>query len=100
MVEAAAFFSDMNGGILEDPRVRVVPTDGRNYIMATPHRYDLIISEPSNPWIAGVASLFTKEFYAVAKGKLQPNGIFAQWIHNYSMSPDDFRMVFKTFGAA
>lgn len=100
MVEAAAFFSDINGGILEDPRVRVVPTDGRNYIMATPHRYDLIISEPSNPWIAGVASLFTKEFYAVAKGKLQPNGIFAQWIHNYSMSPDDFRMVFKTFGEA
>ena len=98
MAEAAAFFSDVNGRILEDSRVRVVPTDGRNYIMATPRLYDLIVSEPSNPWIAGVASLFTKEFYAVAKGKLKPEGIFAQWIHDYSMSPDDFRMVLRTFG--
>lgn len=98
MAEAAAFFPDLNGKILEDPRVRLIPTDGRNYIMATPHLYDLIISEPSNPWIAGVAGLFTKEFYAVAKQKLKPNGILAQWIHNYSMSPNDFRMVLRTFG--
>lgn len=98
MAEAAAFFHELNGRILEDPRVRLIPTDGRNYIMATPHFYDLIISEPSNPWIAGVASLFTKEFYGVAKEKLKPNGIFAQWIHYYSMSPDDFRMVLRTFG--
>jgi len=100
MAEAAAFFSDINGKILQDPRVRIIPTDGRNYMMATPHPYDLIISEPSNPWIAGVASLFTKDFYAVTKEKLKPSGIFAQWIHNYSMSPDDFRMVLRTFGEA
>ncbi|MGH7772639.1 MAG: fused MFS/spermidine synthase [Candidatus Binatia bacterium] len=98
MVEAAAFFKDINGKILEDPRVRIIPTDGRNYMMATPRLYDLIISEPSNPWIAGIASLFTKDFYAVTKKKLKPDGIFAQWIHNYSMSPDDFRMVLRTFG--
>ena len=98
MAEAAAFFGDANGKILEDPRVRIIPTDGRNYMVATPHQYDLIISEPSNPWIAGVASLFTEEFYAVTKKKLKPHGIFAQWFHNYSMSPDDFRMVLRTFG--
>ncbi|MEK6613622.1 MAG: tetratricopeptide repeat protein, partial [Candidatus Binatota bacterium] len=62
-----------------------------------PRLYDLIISEPSNPWIAGVASLFSREFYTVAKGKLKTNGILAQWIHYYSMSPDDFRMVLRTF---
>lgn len=98
MVQAAHFFSAKNGNILQDPRVRIIPTDGRNYMMATPRLYDLIISEPSNPWIAGIASLFTREFYAVAKKKLQSDGIFAQWIHNYSMSPDDFRMVLRTFG--
>jgi spermidine synthase len=97
MVEAAKFFKEPNGAILEEPRVRIIPTDGRNYIMAAPHLYDLIISEPSNPWIAGVASLFTKDFYAVAKEKLAPDGIFAQWMHNYSMSPDDFRMGLRTF---
>jgi len=98
MVQAAAFFEDQNGKILSDPRVRVIPTDGRNYAMATPQLYDIIISQPSNPWIAGIASLFTKEFYAVARNKLKPQGIFAQWIHTYSMSPDDFRMVLRTFG--
>jgi spermidine synthase len=97
VVEAAKFFKEKNGDILSDPRVRVIASDGRNYMLATPHLYDLIISEPSNPWIAGIANLFTKEFYEVAKGKLKPGGVFAQWIHNYSMSPDDFRMVFRTF---
>ncbi|MBI4523661.1 MAG: fused MFS/spermidine synthase [Deltaproteobacteria bacterium] len=100
MVEAAKFFGEKNGKILEDSRVRIIPTDGRNYMMATPRFYDLIISEPSNPWLAGVASLFTRDFYAVAKRKLKPDGLFAQWIHNYSMSPDDFRMVLRTFAEA
>jgi spermidine synthase len=100
MTEAAAFFEKKIGGILKDPRVKIIPSDGRNYMLATPQLYDLIISEPSNPWIAGIASLFTADFYAVAKQKLNPAGIFAQWIHVYSMSPDDFRMVLRTFGAA
>ena len=100
MVEASAFFGDLNSDILQDPRVRLIFTDARNYIMATPKRYDIIISEPSNPWIAGIANLYTREFYQVAKSKLQQDGIFAQWFHNYSMSVDDFRMVFRTFGEA
>ncbi len=100
MVEAAAFFKAKIGNILEDPRVKIIPSDGRNYMLAVPELYDLIISEPSNPWIAGIASLFTQDFYAVAKRKLKPGGVFAQWIHDYSMSPDDFRMVLRTFAEA
>jgi len=98
MAEAARYFYEFNGNILDDPRVRLVFADGRNYILATPKLYDVITSEPSNPWIAGVANLYTREFYEVAKSKLRENGIFAQWFHNYSMSLDDFRMVFRTFG--
>src|SRR6266404_4371941 len=86
-----------HSGVLEDPRVRVIPTDGKNYILATPKYYDVITAEPSNPWIAGVANLYTREFYQVIKSKIKDDGIFAQWFHNYSMSPDDFRMVFRTF---
>jgi tetratricopeptide (TPR) repeat protein len=86
-----------HAGVLEDPRVRVIPTDGRNYILATPEHYDVITAEPSNPWIAGIANLYTREFYQVVKSKIKDDGIFAQWFHNYSMSPDDFRMVFRTF---
>jgi spermidine synthase len=100
MVEAAAFFGEKNGKILEDRRVRLIPSDGRNYLMAVPRRYDVIISEPSNPWIAGIASLFTRDFYATAREKLTPGGLFVQWLQNYSMSPDDFRMVLRTFTEA
>jgi spermidine synthase len=100
MVEAAKFFNDKNGKILADPRVRLIPTDGRNYILAIPKLYDVITAEPSNPWIAGIANLYTREFYEVVKSKLKEDGIFAQWFHNYSMSPDDFRMVFRTFAEA
>jgi spermidine synthase len=100
MREATKFFNDKNGKILENPKVRVIPTDGRNYILATPKVYDVIAAEPSNPWIAGIANLYTREFYSVVKSKLKPDGIFAQWFHNYSMSPDDFRMVFRTFAEA
>jgi spermidine synthase len=57
----------------------------------------VITAEPSNPWIAGIANLYTREFYQVIKSKIKDDGIFAQWFHNYSMSPDDFRMVFRTF---
>ncbi len=80
--------------------MRVIPTDGRNYILATPKYYDVITAEPSNPWIAGIANLYTREFYQVIKSKIKDDGIFAQWFHNYSMSPDDFRMVFRTFAEA
>jgi spermidine synthase len=100
MAKAAELFGEKNGRILDDPRVRLIPSDGRNYLMAVPRRYDLIISEPSNPWIAGIASLFTRDFYATARQKLNPDGIFVQWLQNYSMSPDDFRMVLHTFAEA
>ncbi len=86
-----------HSSVLEDPRVRVIPTDGRNYILATPEHYDVITAEPSNPWIAGIANLYTREFYQVVRSKIKDDGVFAQWFHNYSMSPDDFRMVFRTF---
>lgn len=89
-----------HSSVLEDPRVRVIPTDGRNYILATPELYDVITAEPSNPWIAGIANLYTREFYQVVRSKIKDDGIFAQWFHNYSMSPDDFRMVFRTFAEA
>ena len=100
MAEAASYFGEKNGRILNDARVRLIPSDGRNYLMAVPRRYDLIISEPSNPWIAGIASLFTRDFYATARQKLTPDGVFAQWLQNYSMSPEDFRMVLRTFAEA
>jgi hypothetical protein len=65
--------------------------------MASPKSYDLIISEPSNPWITGISNLFTDEFFKLAKSRLNPGGVMTQWFHTYSMSNTDLKIVLKTF---
>ncbi len=97
VIEGARFFAEKNGRIHEDPRVRFVHADGRNYLLAVRKQYDVIISEPSNPWIAGVGNLFTREYYQLARDKLAEGGVFGQWMQTYGMSPEDLRMVYRTF---
>ncbi len=100
VVETAHFFQKENRNVLADPRVRMIIADGRNFLMNAREPYDVIISEPSNPWIRGVATLFTREFFALAKSRLAPKGLMLQWIHGYSMAPEDLRMVVGTFRTA
>ncbi len=97
VLEASAYFAEANRHVLLDPRVHTVVADGRNFLFTTPRRYDVISSEPSNPWIGGLASLFSTEFFTAAKGRLRPGGIMIQWIHGYSMREADLRMVVNTF---
>jgi spermidine synthase len=100
VVEASQFFVQENRGVLRDSRVRVVIGDGRNFILASPKRYDVISSEPSNPWMAGVANLFSREFYRLAKQRLADDGIMVQWVHGYSLFPRDLKMILNTFRQA
>jgi spermidine synthase len=100
VVEASRFFRQLHGDVLEDPRVRTVIADGRNFLLTTPERYDVIISEPSNPWMSGLASLFSEEFFRLARERLRPGGIMVQWIQAYNIRPEDFRMVVNTFRSA
>ncbi|HET6142493.1 MAG TPA: fused MFS/spermidine synthase [Candidatus Acidoferrales bacterium] len=97
VVEAAPFLASLNRNVLLDPRVHVTFDDARNFLFTTRDRYDLIISEPSNPWIAGVATLFTREFYAAVHSRLTSDGLFVQWMQAYSLYPEDLKMVFATF---
>ncbi len=97
VVEAAPFLASLNRNVLLDPRVHVTFDDARNFLFTTREKYDLIISEPSNPWIAGVATLFTREFYAAVRARLAPDGVFVQWMQAYSLYPDDLRMLLATF---
>jgi spermidine synthase len=90
---AASRFSTINRKSYENPKVHMKYNDARNYMNTTSKQYDIIISEPSNPWIAGVASLFTAEFYDRAAQVLKPDGIFAQWVQLYELDPEDLRMV-------
>ena len=97
VISAAPLLTELNRNVLHDPRVHVTLDDARNFLFTTHERYDLIVSEPSNPWIAGVATLFTREFYRAAQARLVPGGALVQWLQAYSLYPDDLRMVLATF---
>ncbi|MBA4343093.1 MAG: spermine synthase [Methylibium sp.] len=86
MWEGAKLFNERNWRAYEDPRSKVHFEDARRFLGAGVEPYDVLISEPSNPWVSGVASLFTKEFYAIAKRHLKDDGLLIQWIHLYEMS--------------
>ena len=96
MVKAASYFKDVNHNILEDPKAHIILNDGRNHLLETKEKYDLIISEPSNPWISGVGSLYTTDFFKIAAAKLKPGGILCQWIHCYSLSSENLKMILNT----
>ncbi|HET6898900.1 MAG TPA: fused MFS/spermidine synthase, partial [Vicinamibacteria bacterium] len=97
VIEASRFFSVAQGRSLADPRFRLVVGDGRSFLRATAARYDVIISEPSNPWIQGMAALFSVEFFTQARERLRPRGIMLQWLQTYNLAPEDLRMVVATF---
>lgn len=96
VIRAAPFLEKLNRGVMDDPRLRLIFDDARNFLLTSRDEYDLIISEPSNPWIAGIATLFTDEFYAAVRRRLAPGGMFVQWVQSYSLAPDDLRMVIGT----
>jgi spermidine synthase len=97
MLEANRFWSGYNGHVLEDPRVQVRITDGRTMLQSASQPYDLIVSEPSNPWIAGVADLYTREFFSVCRERLTQDGVMIQWFHFYGVSEREVGMVFNSF---
>ncbi len=99
VVAASAFFGDDNRHVLDDRRTRLIVGDGRSHLLLSSARYDVIVSEPSNPWMAGVASLFTREFFEAARARLAPGGLLCQWAHIYDISPDDLRSIAATFRA-
>ncbi|HYV06201.1 MAG TPA: fused MFS/spermidine synthase, partial [Blastocatellia bacterium] len=77
VVEATRYFEDVNNRPLEDPRLRMVSNDGRNFIYTTNEKFDVIVSEPSNPWISGVANLFTLEYFKRGAERLKDDGLFS-----------------------
>ncbi len=99
VVEANRFFTTENNYALKDPRVKLIIGDGRNHISFGPNKYDVIISEPSNPWVSGISSLYTQENYKSALSKLNADGIYCQWFHSYQMSIEDYVMIMNTFAS-
>lgn len=96
-VTSSRYFEHVNNRPLNDPRLRVILDDARTVLRVNPARYDLIISEPSHPWVPGVANLFTREFLTLGRERLRDDGVFVQWLQIYQLSTDSMRSVLATF---
>ena len=99
VVAASDFFIPWNYDVLNNPKTELIIQDGRAHLALTDRKYDVIISEPSNPWMAGLATLFTREFMELARNRLNDGGIYVQWIHSYQMDWPTFALVGRTFAA-
>jgi len=95
MVEGARNFGRLNNLVYEDPRSRIYFDDAKTYFSSHHKKYDIIISEPSNPWVSGVAGLFSREFYRLVVRHLNENGLFVQWVQLYEIDTDLVASVFK-----
>ena len=85
MIEGSRVFLPANRRTFEDPRSEIVIDDAKSYFASAHRRFDLIMSEPSNPWVSGVSGLFTTEFYGRVRQYLTDDGVFGQWLHVYEL---------------
>ena len=98
MAQAARGFAPRNSGAFADPRGTIVIDDAKGFFSTHARRYDLIVSEPSNPWVSGVASLFTREFYRRIRPHLNPGGVLVQWFQLYEIDASLVATVMRALG--
>jgi spermidine synthase len=99
VIGASGFFRSVNHDVLEDSRVNLFVEDGRTFLRYGKGQYDVIVSEPSNPWIAGISSLFTIEYYETIQRRLRPGGVFCQWIQFYELSDETLAVMLHTLAS-
>ena len=90
-------FARSNHRVMYDPRVRARAADAAQWLRGSAETYDAIVSEPSNPWVAGMSELFTEEFFAAARARLRPGGVMGAWFHAYSTDGETVASVVETF---
>ena len=92
--------SPVNRDVLKNAKVRVSIGDAREWLLTSRDTYDIIFSEPSNPYRAGVSSLFTRDFYRAVRARLAPGGIFLQWLQAYEVDSETVRTLYATLSSA
>lgn len=95
--KASSYFLDINHHVLDDPRVNIDFTDGRNKVLASSEKYDVILSDSIHPRFSGNGSLYTYEYYQLLKERLNLGGVVSQWLPFYSLTPENFKMIIKSF---
>jgi spermidine synthase len=93
VIDASPYFDFITSSPLLDRRANLILDDARIHLTHSAATYDVITSEPSNPWMAGVSNLFTADFYRIVRERLTPGGVFGQWIQTYEMSEETFKVI-------
>jgi hypothetical protein len=100
VMRLAKHFGNLNRRVYEDPRSAIHIDDAKAFFATRGAAYDVIVSEPSNPWVSGVSGLFSVEFYRHVARYLGNGGIFVQWLQTYETDPDRVAAVLKAMGEA
>lgn len=99
IVEASRFFHSVNHAPELSPSYRTLPEDGRSWVQSADRDYDLIISEPSNPWMAGIGNLYTLEYYRSVQARLREGGMLTQWVQAYALGAEAYGLILATVDA-
>lgn len=99
VVEASRFFSQINKNVINDSRVDLRIADGRNVLASSSKQYDVIISQPAEPWVGGAADLYSKDFWQLTKSRLSRQGVFCQWIQLYAIDKKHLGVLCRTFAS-
>ena len=96
VIQGLKSISSYKFDVMSNPKIDIIEQDAFKYFTRTSKKFDLIVSEPSNPWVIGIENLFSLEFYQLALKKLNKNGVLVQWLHTYSMDEKTMEMIFTT----
>jgi spermidine synthase len=96
VIDAARLFKADNRNAVDDPRTHVHIDDAKTFMALAPRKYDLVVSVPSNPWVAGVSGLFTRDFFQTVDRHLTDDGVLVQWIHTYESSDELIKLIVRT----
>jgi len=97
VLNIAKNFENYNHHVLDNPKLRIIFNDGRNFLLTTNEKFDVITADPIHPWFRGAGYLYTKEYFKLASEHLRPGGIICQWLPLYELSPRDLKSIVMTF---
>jgi spermidine synthase len=97
VIGVAKTFENYNHHVLDNPKLKIVFNDGRNFLLTTKNKYDVITADPIHPWFRGAGYLYTTEYFKQVSEHLLPGGIICQWLPIYELSPEDLKSVVITF---
>ncbi len=100
VIHSAPLFDHANHGASRHPKVQIEAGDALRTLLRSEGEFDVIASEPSNPWVVGVENVYSLEFLQAARDRLRPGGVLAQWVQLYDMDDETLALVLRTFGAA